>query len=297
MTAASELGPRLRAQRERRGIGVSKAADELRLDAWIVEAMEAGEFDRVGAPVYAKGHLRRYAAMLGLPESEVAATVESLTAPVPAVTPLDPVPFASAPSKRLTELPWGPVAALAAFAIIVIGVLWSKPWRLHVGTPTPVATPPADVSPQANGSPQAGTTAAPVGAPMPAAPATAAPTVMTAAPSTASPEPSEIAARAPVDAANGSRLRLEFAGESWVSVRDATGRLVFRGVARAGTSQTLSGRAPFAIVLGYQRGVKVQVNGRAVRIADSFIQGNVARFQAGADGVSSRYAASPPPRH
>ncbi len=294
MTAASELGPRLRAQRERRGIGVSKAADELRLDAWIVEAMEAGEFDRVGAPVYAKGHLRRYAAMLGMPESDVAAALESLTAPVPAVTPLDQVPFTSAPSKRLTELPWGPVAALAAFAIIVIGVLWSKPWRLHVGTPTPAAAPSADVSPPAHGSPPA-----PAGATMPAAPARTAPMGVTAAPmppEAAAPRPA-VAARAPVDAANGSRLRLEFAGESWVSVRDATGRLVFRGVARAGTSKTLSGRAPFAIVLGYQRGVQVQVNGREVRITDAFIQGNVARFQAGADGVPSRYAAAPPPRH
>ncbi|MDE2350063.1 MAG: helix-turn-helix domain-containing protein, partial [Gammaproteobacteria bacterium] len=149
MTAASELGPRLRAQRERRGIGIPKAADELRLDAWIVEALEAGEFDRVGAPVYAKGHLRRYAALVGLPDAEVEAALESLAAPAPPVELLDQVPFTSAPSRSLRELPWRPIATLAALAIIVVGVLWSKPWRARIGTPPPVVTLRANVKPRA----------------------------------------------------------------------------------------------------------------------------------------------------
>lgn len=284
MTAASELGPRLRTLRERQGIAVPKVADELHLDAWIVEALEAGQFERVGAPVYAKGHLRRYAALLGLPDGEVTAAIESLMAPAPAVELLEPAPYTALPARFASGLPWRPIATLAGLAIIVIGVLWWKPWRLH-----PRATPAA-VTTQVGATPPAAAMP-PSRTPAPAAPAPRG--AVAAAP--ARPRKA-IAAQVRGGAANVGHLRLEFSSASWAEVRDATGKRVFRGIARAGTSQLLSGRAPFAIVLGYQRGVKVQIDGRTAKIADSFVQGNVARFQAGADGALHPYAAPPPRR-
>jgi cytoskeleton protein RodZ len=57
--AIAATGPRLKAERERRGLSAQKAADELHLDGWVIDALEAEDYQRIGPSVYAKGHLRR----------------------------------------------------------------------------------------------------------------------------------------------------------------------------------------------------------------------------------------------
>jgi len=53
----------------------------MRLDAWVIEALESDQYERVGPAVYAKGHLKKYAGMLAIPwEEVVAATVRPVTA-------------------------------------------------------------------------------------------------------------------------------------------------------------------------------------------------------------------------
>jgi cytoskeleton protein RodZ len=98
-------GPRLRRERERQNLSLQKAADAMRLDAWAIEALENDEYERVGPPVYAKGHLKKYALVLGLPAAELMTAYESLhsgadaalkssaagsAAPVPNVRPQGP---------------------------------------------------------------------------------------------------------------------------------------------------------------------------------------------------------------
>ena len=48
-----------------------QAAEQLHLDVAAVKALEAGRFEELGAAVYVRGHLRRYAELLGLPVQEV----------------------------------------------------------------------------------------------------------------------------------------------------------------------------------------------------------------------------------
>src|SRR5712671_7366615 len=69
MTDPGTIGARLKAERERRGLSPQKAADELHLDGWVIDALEADDYGRIGPSVYAKGHLKRYAALLGLPSA------------------------------------------------------------------------------------------------------------------------------------------------------------------------------------------------------------------------------------
>jgi hypothetical protein len=66
--AAESLTPGelLRRERERRSISLLQAAEDLHLDTRVVEAIEANRFDLLGAPVYARGHLKKYAALMGL---------------------------------------------------------------------------------------------------------------------------------------------------------------------------------------------------------------------------------------
>ena len=85
-------------ERERRGYSVQQAAEDLHLDAWMIEAIEANRFVALGAPVYAKGHLRKYAALLGLSPANVLERYEAL-----GDTPVVPTPIPatmSAPAQR-----------------------------------------------------------------------------------------------------------------------------------------------------------------------------------------------------
>ena len=67
-------GQTLRAAREARNFSLLKVAEELRLPPERVEAMEEGRYDSLGPAVFARGHLRRYAALLQLPAAPLLAS-------------------------------------------------------------------------------------------------------------------------------------------------------------------------------------------------------------------------------
>lgn len=60
------LGDRLRSTRKARALSVAQVAEVLRLEQPSVIALEEGRFDALGAPVFVRGHLRRYAVLLDL---------------------------------------------------------------------------------------------------------------------------------------------------------------------------------------------------------------------------------------
>src|SRR5258706_15603778 len=70
--AATELpGARLVLARERLGLSVAQVAAKLRLDVRTVSALETGEYAKVGAAVFVRGFLRRYAELVGEPAPEI----------------------------------------------------------------------------------------------------------------------------------------------------------------------------------------------------------------------------------
>lgn len=288
------VGPRLKAERERRGLSAQKVADELRLDGWIIDALEAEDYERVGPSVFAKGHLKRYAAFLELPTAEIMAGYEShVQAPKP--------PPAQAANVRLrtdapaiSNLPIPQVVGSVAAVLLALGVLWWKPWHQRGAAPPP--SQPAAVKPRPGDgaeSPSAGAAAVPES-----------PTADTALPSTPSASQSSAAAN-PVpagasepNAAAGmghARLRLSFSADSWVDVHDAAGRRAFAGNGRANSVRTIAGTAPMRVYLGFASGVQLEINNRAVAIGPQFVFGDVARFEAGADGVLRRDTHGVPP--
>ena len=62
-------GERLAEARHKEEIPLSDIAKELHLDEFKVEALERNEFDVLGAPVFAKGYLRKYAQLVGVAET------------------------------------------------------------------------------------------------------------------------------------------------------------------------------------------------------------------------------------
>ena len=73
-----------------------------------------------------------------------------------------------------------------------------------------------------------------------------------------------------------------------MDVHDAAGRRVFAGNGRANSVKTIAGIAPMRVYLGFASGVQLEINSRAVAIGSQFLAGDVARFEAGADGVLRR---------
>jgi cytoskeleton protein RodZ len=67
------FGARLRIARESAGHTAAGVADKLHCDVSVINALETEDLPALGAAVYARGHLRRYAAFLNLPGPELVA--------------------------------------------------------------------------------------------------------------------------------------------------------------------------------------------------------------------------------
>jgi cytoskeleton protein RodZ len=294
----ASTGPRLKAERERRGLSSQKAADELHLDGWVIDALEAENYERIGPSVYAKGHLKRYASLLGLPADEIMAGYES-RAQVPKAEPVQtPNVLLRTDAPVVSALPWPRIAGSVALLLLILGVLWWKPW--HQRSAAAPSTASASVAAES-----AAAAAAPAASPamsglIPtslASSPTVAPTLGAGpAGGTASAGGADAEATAGMGRAH---LRMSFSADSWVDIRDAAGRRVFAGNGRANSVKTVAGIAPLRVYLGVASGVQLEINDRAVAIGPQFMAGDVARFEAGADGVLRRdsrgaSAAGPP---
>jgi cytoskeleton protein RodZ len=309
-------GSRLKAERELRGLSAQKAADELHLDAWVIDALEAGDYARIGPTVYAKGHLRKYANMLGLPLAEIMTDFEPQQAGAPSRDGSS-IPVGSrhgAAGSRRVSL--GQAAASLVALILLIGLVWWQPWHQRTRGPDnrgPATRAPAGGAPAstASVSPEQGTAAnvdpsdgpaVPISAqdyaPGAAAPGAASPgaTASAGTPAAGTPAAGTPSAMAAPPGAGRARLRLSFSSDSWVDVRDALGNRAYTGNGSANTVKTIAGNAPLHVYLRSANGVQLEINGRAVAIGPQFFSGDVARFEAGADGVLRRDTSREPTR-
>jgi cytoskeleton protein RodZ len=276
-------GPQLKAEREKRGMSLQKAADELHLDAWVIDALERGDYPRIGPTVYAKGHLKRYAGLLGLPAAAIMAGYEARGTPAPAVTlTSQSARMASAKHEpQLSNLSPGRTLGVAAALVVLVGVFWWRPW--HHQRATASATVPAAASTPVAATPPP--VAAQTEEETPVALPKASPVMVRDVPIAAAVNDGNQAA---VPGSGRARLRLSFSADSWVDVHDASGKRAFAGNGQANSVKTISGVAPMRVYLRAGSGVALEINDRAVAIGPQFFAGDVARFEAGADGVLRR---------
>lgn len=269
-------GELLREAREQRGVSVQQAADELHLDVKLINAIESNNFLLLGAPVYAKGHLRKYASVLGLAPDVVIARYQTLQ-DVPAAPTAIPVTAPPKPPRRVSlRVPAYIVAGLLVAAL----ALWLAGWLLdRFGSGAPqsanqtAVTLPAAVEPaDAPASDTLAVEATPTGSP--------------AAESQAQPV-AAAATTAPVATdASVVRLRLQFASPSWAEVYDADGRRLMFDIGQQGQSRMVSGSAPLRVNLGVASAVTVEVNDRPVAVPRRAGR-DAARFRVAADGAVS----------
>ena len=279
---ARSIGERLRAGRERSSLSVAAAAEKLHLDPRIIEALEADRFAEVGASVYVRGHLKRYADFVGEPGAEFVTmynTRESRAA-APDLTQV-PHPERRADPRRLVT----PLVVLGSSAVLLGAVWWvlsgsngagTKPSRVQA-TPAPVELPLPERAPAA--TPVALSTTAP-GSPS----ASPVPVENSPAPAASAVSPPSVK-EAP---AREICLRLELTNDSWVEVYDASNQRLFYDVATGGSVQSVSGKGPLRVVLENAAGVSVEVDGQPREIPASAVEGERARFVVNRSGTLSR---------
>ena len=275
---ARSIGERLRAGRERAGLSIAAAAEKLHLDNKVIESLEADRFAELGASVYVRGHLRRYADFVGEPGAELVETYDksrSVRPPAPDLTRIPHAERRSDPRRLVT-----PLVGLGCAAVLALCIWWvlsgsqSGPETASSEPAQPTISDEATLVPDA--SMLAGVQPAPAAAPATVTPPPAAPT----------PTPAETPkVEAPVRA---TRLRLQFASESWIEIYDARGEQLFYDIASAGSVQIVEGRAPLRVVLASSEGVAIEVDGKTRDIPEAAIDGEGARFVVNRSGSLSR---------
>jgi cytoskeleton protein RodZ len=273
-------GALLKRERERRALSVEQAAEDLHLDPWIIEAIEANRFQALGAPVYAKGHLRKYATQLSLPVDDIVARYDSLQ---DRPTVIDPIPAAIAAPLPQPRRSYKGIVMTAAGLLIVAVLTWAviefvapllkRNSSAPVTAPAPTVAPPAVVAPAAAPVPDNASNASSVPVEPSAQalqPATSEVLASTAPAQTAPPAQIEAQANPPpvsaVPTEGALQVRLQFSGDSWTEVYDAQGARLMFAMGSEGRTRTITGVPPLQFTIGSVSAVTLEVNGEPVAI-------------------------------
>jgi cytoskeleton protein RodZ len=291
--APRSIGERLRAGRERAGLSVAAAAEKLHLDIKVIEALEADRFAELGASVYVRGHLRRYADFVGEPGAELVSsyTARESRPPPPDLTQIPQAERRADPRRLVT-----PLVGVACAVVLLVAIWWVLAGS-HGKSTVPVGSPAAAQAAVPDHSVPTGVAdggvvpAGPAVQPaLPTASAKPAPGGAVVASTTAAgAQPKrDASAEAAAAPAREMRLKLNLTNDSWVEVYDARGERLFYDVASAGSVQSVSGRGPLRVVLGNAAGVTVEVDGRARDIPENAVDGEGARFVVNRSGSLTR---------
>ena len=258
-------GERLLAARREKSVSVAEIAKELHISEQKVEALERNEFEMLGAQVFAKGYIRKYAQMVGVNADEIVSDYDELAA-------ADAQPVFKArprPRREMSPGPWIAVIVLIIIAATVYWVITNRPEMSSLSDQQPDASTSEDTMPQDNtvaielrDDAVGLTDAAPEAVVETPDPEIAdEPSVE---PETVVPEAQVPVTAAPVD--GQLTLLLTFSGDCWTEISDGSGRRLYFGQGNDGRTVELSGVAPFNVLFGNAGNVTLRVNGSAYDI-------------------------------
>lgn len=251
-------GERLAEARRELQIPVLEIAKELHLDEYKVRALESNDFDVLGAPVFAKGHLRKYAQLVRVSEADVMADYYQLNRSAgspPVLTPR---------LRSRTTISPGPWIAAIAVILAVASAYWwfvsrePAPERPVAGEIAPLPQEvEASLDQDADSDdPEESADEAPLTVSDPETPPPALETT----------DPSQM------------RLSITYSGDSWTEITDAGGRRLFFDLGKSGRTVNLSGEAPFNVLFGDAANVSLEVDGSSFNIPASDRRGRTARL-------------------
>ncbi|NND65020.1 MAG: helix-turn-helix domain-containing protein [Gammaproteobacteria bacterium] len=278
------VGERLRQGREARGWGYEDISSQLNMDVWMVQALEQDDFVALGAPVFTKGHLRKYAELLNLPIDEILTAyyrnVENDDAPA-----LQPeVSWKNEQTSEARQLRVLPLLSGLLLLVMIAGVLW---WFKENGLPTfntpsrgagdtvaDTSTATTDINTQALSLPPASEADLSRLIPVPASDSSMADISVTTETDTS--ESIELTTELmAIDqtqtnvAKNTGELVVSFSGQSWIEVYDAEGDRLLYDMGAAGQKEQLQGKTPYDVVIGNASVVSLVYEGDVVNVPTS----------------------------
>lgn len=242
-------GERLAEARREQQISVHEIAKELHLDEPKVRALERNEFDVIGAPVFAKGHLKTYAQLVNVDPADVLNDYYHLNRSA------NVEPVISTRPKPRRELSPGPWIAVIVVIVVVVSVFW---WFSR----SPETEPGADVSTDDNNGmivvppdtdEETSTT------PPETDDRTVAEPPVTESVVVEEPEPEPESE--PVIDEGQLHLLVTYSGDCWTEITDASGRRLLFDLGRDGRTVELTGTEPFNVLFGNPGNVSLRVNG------------------------------------
>jgi len=265
-------GERLAAARRANEISARDIAKELHLDEPKVRALEQNNFEVLGAPVFAKGHLRKYAELVGVPIDDILSDYYKLNRS----TGAPPVVGLKRRIERDISLgPW--IAGVVVVIIVASAALW---WFNREPAPAqPVQTEPATLAPFVSEEPvqdEAVNAEDDVAEPETIAPQE--PETVAAQPVVVDAEQIEPVVEQEASLLPQVRVELTFSGDCWTEISDASGRRLFYDLGTAGRVVTLSGDEPLRVVLGDSEYVSIVREGMDYPIPSSARSGRLARL-------------------
>lgn len=282
-------GALLAQKREQCGLSPQQAAERLNLDATAIMAIERDQFESLGAPVFVKGHLRHYAALVGLHENDLIRSYEHSQAG-PAQPTLVPKTREDLPSGSGGSRRYWVVGSLLLFLIAVAVTAYLSEYRPQLPQEgARGSVPPPEIGEATTSRSDAlefeNTTLAR------AEPGSSSASGERPAAAESSHDTQSVAtdlaerktnARTP--AAGQVKLVLEFATDSWVEIYDQSGQAVFYNLGEAGTERAIVAAAPLSVTVGNADAVGLLINGVRVNVPEPGPGQTVARFSVGPDG-------------
>ncbi len=254
------VGNRLRRAREEQGLSLSRVADEIRIHARYLEAIEADDLSQLPGGFFTRSFVRQYADRLGVPMEEIAAGLEgwlaeSASESAPSLEPRT-MKFGVPPVTYMVEGRSRPrrkvLGAILALVVVIGGCAAVYSFWLQRQKEPPLAQLVQE--PEAAPEPAVVETAPPTPLPMPEA---SGEVRADSAESAAAPE-SEPA----VDSDDGKlRIEVEAVDEVWVRVKSGDETL-YVGILNPGEMQRFSGLSLATLRIGNAGGLRVRVNGR-----------------------------------
>lgn len=258
--------------RQARGLSIADVARTIKFSPKQIEAIESDDLDPTSASTtFIRGFIRSYAKLLHIDPQPLLAMLEQ---PAPQVDDMIQLPQDGGTAlpqpieePRIT-LPRWLLPALLAIAAAAAGLIWHLNASDRgvdlpvVRAPDPPSAPPVAPAAVSSGggdvvsSPSVNPNVEPLPAGSGAASQTFAGSISAPAPALAQPGP---------PAAPGShQLVFTFTGKSWVEVRDATQAVLLSQNSDAGSRQVVSGKPPFALVIGSAPNVRLQYDEREI---------------------------------
>jgi len=282
-------GERLAEARREKQISVLEIAKELHVEESKIRALENNDFDALGAPVFAKGHLKKYSQLVGVNHDDVLADYYQLTRSqeMPPV-----IVKRKQPGGELKPGPWVAGAAVLLLLALAYWLLVERP----VGTPSapavtapavsqtaaPAMSEPAQPESAEEAAQEAAVVEEPGGEQAPAdevperLPA-AEPEQAVSTPQAAA-QPATTSTMLPAAGDGDVRMSVTFIGDCWTEITDASGRRLFFQLGRSGRTVNVSGPGPLSVLFGDAANVEVRVNGEDFIIPAANRRGRTARL-------------------